>query len=106
MLNADLDSSDREALATFLSTGNQNGDSEYAPGTGEILGILKTMKEEMEKDLAELIAQEEGAISAFNGLIAAKQKEIAAATKAIETKTARVGELEVELATMKKEQYR
>merc|ERR1712224_1081781 len=75
-LNADLDSSDREALATFLSTGNQNGDSEYAPGTGEILGILKQMKEEMEKDLAELIADEEGAISAFNGLIAAKQKEI------------------------------
>merc|ERR1719395_174306 len=59
-LNADLDSSDREALAAFLSTGNGNGDAEDAPGTGEILGILKQMKEEMEKDLAELISQEEG----------------------------------------------
>jgi len=100
-LSADLDSADREALATFLSTGNRDGDAEYAPGTGEILGILKTLKEEMEKDLADLIAQEEEGISQFNGLIAAKQKEIAAATKAIEEKTARVGELSVELATTK-----
>jgi len=100
-LNADLDSSDREALAAFLSTGNGNGDAEDAPGTGEILGILKQMKEEMEKDLAELISEEETAISQFNGLIAAKQKEIAAATKAIEEKTGRVGEISVELATAK-----
>merc|ERR1711904_139909 len=72
-LNADLESSDREALAAFLSTGNGNGDAEDSPGSGEILGILKQMKEEMEKDLAELISNEETAISQFNGLIAAKQ---------------------------------
>jgi len=99
ILTADLDSDDREEVAAFLSQSNEDSDS--APGSGEILGILKTMKEEMEKDLADLIAQEETAISAFNGLIAAKQKEIAAATKAIEEKTVLVGEISVELATMK-----
>jgi len=98
-LNADLSSVDRQSLASFLSQGQQ--DSEYAPGSDEILGILKQLKDEMTKDFAELNSQEDTAIADFNSLVGAKQKEIAAATKAIEEKTARVGELAVELATTK-----
>lgn len=92
-----LETSDRETLSAFLSTSSQEGDA----GSGEILGIMKTMQENMEGDLKELIEEEESAKAAFDELIAAKTKEITAATKAIEEKTARVGEIAVELAEAK-----
>jgi len=96
-LTQDLSTTDRDMLSAFLS--QKQGDSD--PGSNEILGMLKQMKEDMEKDLAELIAQEEASDSDFQGLVAAKKKEIAADTHAIETKTARVGELEVKITTLK-----
>merc|ERR1719207_249975 len=91
-----LEASDREMLSAFLSTGSSSQESE--PSSGEILGIMKQMKEEMEGDLKDLIASEESAKSAFDELVSAKEKEIAAATKAIEGKTGRVGDVAVELA--------
>merc|ERR1719399_119017 len=59
------------------------------------------MKDEMEKDHAEMIAQENAAKAGYEELMAAKEKEIAAATKAIEEKLQRVGDLAVEIVTMK-----
>jgi len=56
------------------------------------------MKDEMEADLADEKAAEEAAIKAFEGLLAAKTKQIEALTKAIETKMERVGALGVKLA--------
>merc|ERR1719379_2463095 len=58
------------------------------------------MKDEMEADLAEAKANEEKAIADYKALVSAKKKEIEAATKAIEDKMTRVGELGVEVATM------
>jgi predicted nucleic acid-binding Zn-ribbon protein len=87
-----------EDLVSFLS-GAQGGD--YAPASGEIVGILKTMHDEMTKDFAEEKAAEEAAIKAYDELIAAKTKEVNALTKAIEEKMTRVGELGVEIAQMK-----
>jgi len=72
----------------------------YAPKSGEIVGILKTMKDEMEKDFADASSEESTAIADFEALVAAKKKEIAALTKAIESKTMRIGELGVKLAEM------
>merc|ERR1719206_628409 len=84
---------DRDLLASFLSEG-----SSYAPKSGEIVGILKTMHDEMEKTFATATSEENAAIADFESLVASKKKEIDALTKAIETKTARVGELGVKLA--------
>jgi len=95
-LTQDLSTPDRDVLSAFLS--QQSGDN--SPGSSEILGMLKQMKEDMEKDLADLIATEEGMEADFQALVAAKKKEIAADTHAIETKTARVGELELEKVTL------
>merc|ERR1719191_116216 len=92
-----MSSTDRELLASFLSQGSS---TEYVPQSGEIIGILKQMKDEMEADLAEAKANEEKAIADYKALVAAKKKEIEAATKAIEEKMTRVGELGVEIATM------
>jgi len=94
-INADMAPADRELLASFLEQGN-----DYAPKSGEIVGILKTMHDEMTKDLADATADEDAATASFNSLEASKKKEIDALTKAIETKTARVGELGVKLAQM------
>jgi len=95
-----LTGSDRESLSAFLSVG-QGQDQGYAPASGEIVGILKTMNDEMQADLAEIIATENQAITEYEGLVAAKKKEIAAATKAIEEKLQRTGELAVEISKMK-----
>merc|ERR1719498_1293422 len=94
-INADMVPNDREPLAAFLSDG-----STYAPKSGEIVGILKTMHDEMTKDLADATADENSAIASFESLVASKKKEIEALTKAIESKTTRVGELGVKIAQM------
>jgi len=85
-------------LLAFLS-GTQGED--YAPASGEITGILKTMHDEMTADNAEETATEKAAIKAFDTLMAAKTKEVNSLTKAIESKMTRVGELGVEIAQMK-----
>merc|ERR1719235_1164279 len=92
----DLDVEDKQTLNAFLQ-----GSSEYAPQSGQITGILKTMSDEMNKNLSEATAAEEAAIKAFNELVAAKTKEINALTHAIETKMSRTGELSVEIVQMK-----
>merc|ERR1712048_1343437 len=94
-VSMDMSSVDREMLASFLSS--KTG---YAPASGEIVGILKQMDDEMKADLASATANEEAAIKAFDGLVAAKTKEINALTKSIEAKTARVGEIAVKTAEM------
>merc|ERR1719161_56777 len=99
-LSLDMSSVDRDLLSSFLSQGNGQG---YAPASGEIVGILKQMKDTMEKDLAELTAQEDSAIQDFEGMKAAKEKEIAAATQAIEEKTKRTGEVAVEIVNLKED---
>merc|ERR1719456_1707640 len=53
------------------------------------------MKEEMEANLKEGIADEEKAVAGFGELKASKETEQEVATKAIETKQTRAGELAV-----------
>jgi chromosome segregation ATPase len=92
-VSADMVPADRELLASFLSEG-----SDYAPKSGEIVGILKTMHDEMTKDFAAATSEENEAIADFESLMASKKKEIDALAKAIETKTGRVAELGVKVA--------
>jgi len=89
---------DREQLLSFLS-GSQGED--YAPASGQITGILKTMHDEMSASLAESTAAEQAAIKAYDSLMASKTKEINALTHAIETKMTRSGELSVKIVQMK-----
>jgi len=93
-----MEDMDRQELLSFLS-GKQS--SNYMPKSGEITGILKTMEDEMSKSLADITADEESSVSTFGSLIAAKQKEVQALTKAIEVKSKRVGELAIEIVMMK-----
>merc|ERR1719398_87100 len=93
---------DREMITSFLTQG-QGEASGYVPASGQIVGILKQMTDTMEKDLADATSEEEAAIKAFKGLLAAKTKEINALTKEVETKTSQIGTLGVELVTQKED---
>merc|ERR1719301_444633 len=57
----------------------------------------------MEASLATATSEEKAAIKDFNALVAAKTKEINALTKQVESKTAQIGELGVELVTLKED---
>jgi len=98
----DISSVDRDVLTSFLTQG-QGAEADYAPASGQIVGILKQMTDTMAADLASATAEEDGSIKEFNGLVAAKTKEINALTKEIETKTALIGELGVQLVTEKED---
>jgi hypothetical protein len=98
MSSSDMSSADRDQVMAFLSNGQGFG---YAPASGQIVGILQQMKETMEADLAGITKTEEDAIANYNALVAAKEKEIEANTKSIENKIERVGNLGVEIETMK-----
>merc|ERR1719352_763866 len=101
-ITMELSSIDREMLTSFLTQG-QGEASGYAPASGQITGILKQMSDTMEASLATATAEEEAVIKDFNALVAAKTKEINALTKEVESKTARIGELGVELVTLKED---
>merc|ERR1719235_1058708 len=74
---------DGAELVSFLS-GEQSQD--YAPQSGQITGILKTMHDEMTASLTEATATENTAIANFNELMAAKKKEVLALQASIEAK--------------------
>merc|ERR1719224_5416 len=93
-----VDDYQRNLVLSFLS-GKQNPFGDYSSSSGEIVGILKAMKDEMDKDLNGAISDEEKAAAGFEELAAAKKEEIAAASSAIETKTQRSGELAVSVVT-------
>merc|ERR1719324_1573886 len=95
--SASVDDFERNEILSMLQGKNPFGD--YGARSGEIVGILKAMKDEMDKDLGGAVRTEEEAVKAFEGMAAAKKSEIAAASEAIEAKTVRSGELAVETTT-------
>jgi len=94
-INMDMSGVDREMLTNFLAA-----KSGYGPQSGEIVGILKTMLDEMNADLADAQKAEDAAIVALEELTAAKNKEIEALQASIESKIARAGEIAVKHAEM------
>merc|ERR1719265_1403243 len=70
---------DRDMLVSFL----QGGDQEDSPGSQEIVGMLKQMQDEMEKDIAEEAATEASAQQNFEEMMAAKKQEVETLTMAI-----------------------
>jgi len=91
----DMTDSDRDEITSFV----QNGE----PGPGgsmEIDGILKQMKETMEKALADAESKEAESIKVFDSLVDAKTKEADALTAMVESKTERLGEVGVDMVNL------
>merc|ERR1719265_2369467 len=93
-----VDDFQRNEVLSFLE-GGQNPYGDYSSQSGEIVGILKAMKDEMDKDLNGAISEEEQAQAGFKELAAAKKAEISANSEAIESKTQRSGALAVSITT-------
>jgi len=91
---------DRQMVNSYL-TGSSSSAEGYVPVSGEITGILKSLKDDFDKSLAETIEEETGSLKLFEELVQAKTKQVTAMTASIEKKTMRVGELQVEIANMK-----
>merc|ERR1719460_1136683 len=92
-----VDEYEMSEIMGLLQGKNPFGD--YSAASGEIVGMLKAMKDEMDKDLGGAVADEEAAAKGFEELAAAKNDEIAAASEAIESKTVRSGDLAVSVTT-------
>ena len=73
LLSADLEDGDKSIVGSFLSAGQS---TDYAPQSGQIIGILKQMKDSMSASLADATEQEGEAIKDYEALIAAKTKEV------------------------------
>jgi len=101
IVDANIDSMDRDIMASFLS--QKQGDSDFAPQTDQIIGILKTMLETMKGDLASMTKDEGADQASFQELTTAKGKEIAANSKAIEDKTARHGSVGVKIEELRED---
>merc|ERR1719399_2636465 len=92
-----IEDSQREEINEFLQSGGQSQEG----GSDQIIGVISQMMEEMASGLKEAEASEAEAKASFSALADAKGKEIAAATKAVEEKTARAGELAVAIVQAK-----
>jgi len=97
MEKAELQDETRQELLAFLSGKNSE---DYAPQSGQIVGILKQMEEEMDKALADATTAENEAVKSYDALIEAKTKEVDALTAQIEEEQTRIGNLGVEIAGM------
>merc|ERR550537_1084480 len=94
-----MNEADRQDLMAFLGEGAPA--AVYVPQSGEIVGILKQMLDEMDADLDGAIAAEEAAVKAYEELMAAKTKEVEVLTAMIEEKLTRIADLGVKIAEMK-----
>merc|ERR1719353_1525145 len=91
---------DKDVVMSFLS-GGSSSETDYVPKSGEIVGILKQMKSDFEKSLADVEAEESDQVKVYDELMAAKTKQVEALTAAIEKKSVKIGELQVSIVTMK-----
>merc|ERR1719160_1382490 len=92
-----VDDYQKQDLLALLQGKNPFGD--YGAQSGEIVGMLKAMKDEMDKDLGGAVSAEEEAQKGFEELAAAETSEIQANSEAIESKTVRSGNLAVSVTT-------
>jgi chromosome segregation ATPase len=97
LLNQILTPTDRNALNAFVQAPG------YAPQSGEIMGILKQMREQFAENLKDMQGQEGKASAEYAALKSAKQSEIAAGEKLIKEKTATLGKTKVETADAKED---
>merc|ERR1719160_270817 len=95
-----LGNDERTSVLAFLDQGSdeQSGENTQSQASGEILGILKNMKDEMEKDLGEMQASETKDHESFNELKAAKLEEISLNEKAVIEKEKRTGTVALQLS--------
>jgi len=89
-----MDDEDKHQLLAFFSN------EEDSPSSEQIVGILSNILDEMKQSLADATTAETEAVSQYEQLMAAKNKEVKTLMVLIEKKTEREGDLSVEWVDM------
>merc|ERR1719265_406717 len=87
-------------MISFLS-GTQEQGADYAPQSGEVIGILSQLGDSMNESLKEVIDTEAQAVQSHEELVKAKRKEIELYTETVERKMGKSAELGVAIVTKK-----
>jgi len=87
-----LDLASQEQLNSFLQSG-----ADYSSSSGEIVGILKMIKENIDNELGGVISTEEAAVNAFVQMKASLETLIATSSASIEKKTELAGQVAVKI---------
>jgi len=96
----DMLEEDRTMLLSFLSGGGPFSQG-YAPQSGQIVGLLKQLGDDMATSLAAITSAEEKAVFTHGALMKAKTAEVNSLTEAIEAKTKKIGDLGVAIVQLK-----
>jgi len=91
-----LDDDSRAAVTSFLS-----GETGYAPASSNIIGMFKTMKDDMTVTLTNTNEGEAGQVKLFDGLKVAKESQVKSLATAIRKKTSQINDLKVQLVENK-----
>merc|ERR1719473_239277 len=87
---------EKDSVTAFLDASSSSSSSSgYAPASGQIVGILKAISDEMTKSMEDLQTSEDENVKGFAELKASKSKEIEYGKESIESKNTRVGALAV-----------
>jgi hypothetical protein len=91
---------DKKRVLAFLTENDSDSSLEAAaaPGSSEVLGILKQMRDDMKSNLGETENGERVASAGFADLKAAKDEEIELAAESIESKEKKTGDLAMSIA--------
>jgi septal ring factor EnvC (AmiA/AmiB activator) len=96
----DMLEEDRQQLLSFLAGGSPFSQG-YAPQSGQIVGLLKQLGDDMATSLAGIMTAEEKAVYVYGELMKAKTAEVNSLTEAIEDKTKKIGDLGVAIVQIK-----
>lgn len=91
-----LDISEQQQLNSFLQSG-----ADYSSSSGEIVGILKMIKENIDGELGGVIQTEEGSVKAFTTMKSSLEQLIDTSSKSIEKKQELAGEVAVKVVEAK-----
>merc|ERR1719181_2730517 len=92
-----------KTMSAFLQAHHESEGPSYSSASGEIVGIMKQMKETMEADLSEAQKTEMERAAAFAELSAAKTQEIEEQEKMAEQKEDELATTSMELAEAKED---
>jgi len=99
-IDMEIDADDRDILALFL--GQKHG-NKYEPQSGQIVGILKQMRDTMMKSYKEMLASEDAALSSFAEIESAKNKELTEVSEAKQDRLERQGEASTRIQRLMEE---
>lgn len=89
LINSNLDMSEQQTLASFLQSGTGS--------SGEIVGILKMIKENIDGELGGVVKAEEAAVKAFTTMKASLEELIKTSGASIEKKQETAGQVAVKI---------